>query len=112
MRYQFKAGDGGNSGGVHWRVRHGEKTARREGEADLVFELRCPTWTPVKMELVAAAMVMLAENEDRLYPPEQGFLGRGKLWRYFRKSITWSWQGATAELNAERVRAEARRSAL
>lgn len=105
---QFVDGASGDEGGVRWRVRKGRKVAR-DGE-DLVFEIATDGWVPVKMSLVAAALVMLYENEDRLYPPRMGFAGRAYLAAYLKKCLS-GWETATRELEAERAAAAERRAA-
>lgn len=106
MTDEFSEGMEGDCGGVRWRIRGGSKSAD-----DLVIELYCPNWTPVKMALGGAITRFLYENEDRLYPPPR-YKGGRKYLEYLRDCIAGEWAWATAKLEQERIAAEDRRRAV
>lgn len=103
---RFAVGQGGEIGGIPWRIRQGSK-----GPDDYVLEFFTPAheWQPARMHLAALMVDFLQENEERLFPQEVGNQGRRMFFNFLRRSIEAGWEAACAELDIQMRRARGRR---
>jgi hypothetical protein len=99
VKRQFRAGAVGQAGGVEYRIVQGKKHPD-----DLRLDLRARDWVPVGMALGFLLSDFFNENENVLYPPEQGFKG-GKMWLdYLIGAAEAGWEAAADLLRDQRER--------
>jgi hypothetical protein len=103
---RFTVGHHGEFAGIDWRVVRG-----RKAPDDLRLEFRAMEFQPVSMSLGFLMADFFCENEDVLFPPEQGFEGGGRYARFCRGAVLHGWPAAVAQLEDEKKRAALRRAA-
>lgn len=65
---------------VEWRYRKGSKSPR-----DWVLLIKTDGWEVFTVEDVLRLLKFMFENEDRIYPKEEGFKGRDMLLEAIKK---------------------------
>ena len=87
----------GHFGGIYWRIVEGRKKP-----GDLRLDMRAPSWTAVPMALGFLEADFYFQNENHLYPPEDGFQGGERYMNFLRGSVYLGWQAAVAQLELEK----------
>src|SRR5512142_2376954 len=59
-------------------------------------------YQPIHYDIVALMVAFFAENEDRLYPPEQGYQGREKFTSFVLDAIHYGHEIAIEMLRIEK----------
>lgn len=104
---RFIEGDVFEVDGIEFWIQRGEK-----GPGDLRLMMLTPTgWRPIRMTLGFFLADFFYENEEVLYPPEQGYAGGGYYLERCREAAEAGWRSAQVRLNGERQRSAERGSA-
>lgn len=103
MNRRFRSGDGGEIGGIPWRIVTGMKS-----EDDLRMDIQVgEKWVAVKMDLGFLMADFFYENENVLYPPSQGFRGGQMYLDFCRGAAYMGWTHASETLSDQRRRKKA-----
>jgi hypothetical protein len=108
----FMPGSRGELDGLRWRIENGRKPARRAEAQDLRMLAQVPQEVAVPMSWLFLFVDFLFENEDVLYPPEQGYDGGDKLLSYLNKSVVAGYQFACDSLEVDKALARSPRVLL